>query len=47
LGCCHGDFLRLLTERYGIVRPLCMDDWPPDLKQPRDHAWNYLQADFE
>lgn len=46
LGCRQGQLLRLLVERYGVVRPLGMDDWSPIHKPPSDHAWDYLQADF-
>ncbi len=34
-------------RRYGVIRPLGVDDWPPELKGATDHAWNYLQADLE
>lgn len=47
LGCNQGQFLRLLISRFGLIKPLGVDDWSENLKGAADAGWDYRQADLE
>jgi len=43
LGCHQGQFVRIVTEKYGVVAT-GVDDWEPTLKS--DSLWAYFQRDL-